>query len=32
MTPVELYLSDNDIKSLPAELFRVENLTVLAIR
>ncbi|PVG04744.1 hypothetical protein CPB86DRAFT_746810 [Serendipita vermifera] len=32
MTPVQLYLSGNSIKSLPVELFRVENLTVLALR
>ncbi|CAG7851505.1 SubName: Full=Uncharacterized protein {ECO:0000313/EMBL:CCA70115.1} [Serendipita indica DSM 11827] len=32
MTPVQLYLSGNQIATLPSELFRVENLTVLALR
>ncbi|KAG8836694.1 hypothetical protein FRC18_010841 [Serendipita sp. 400] len=32
MTPVQLYLSGNFISSLPSELFRVENLTVLSLR
>jgi hypothetical protein len=32
MTPIQIFLSGNLIKTLPAELFRVENLTVLALR
>ncbi|KAG8834786.1 hypothetical protein FRC17_007103 [Serendipita sp. 399] len=32
MTPVQLFLSGNFISKLPAELFRVENLTVLSLR
>ena len=32
MTPVQLFLSGNQISLLPTELFRVENLTVLSLR
>lgn len=32
VTPIQIFLSGNRIKTLPAELFRVENLTVLALR
>jgi hypothetical protein len=32
VTPVQIFLSGNQIKTLPAELFRVENLTVLTLR
>lgn len=32
LTPIQLFLSGNQISLLPTELFRVENLTVLSLR